>query len=48
MKLPAAVFAVFASIAVSIDATVYFKEQFLDGGAVPPVPCLLVLNILFC
>ncbi|TNN61734.1 Calreticulin [Liparis tanakae] len=31
MKLPAAILAVFASIAVTADATVYFKEQFLDG-----------------
>uniref|UniRef100_A0A3B4V721 Calreticulin n=1 Tax=Seriola dumerili TaxID=41447 RepID=A0A3B4V721_SERDU len=31
MKLPVAILAVFASIAVTIDATVYFKEQFQDG-----------------
>ncbi|XP_041647776.1 calreticulin 3a [Cheilinus undulatus] len=31
MKLSVAIFAVFASIFVTIDATVYFKEQFLDG-----------------
>ena len=34
MKLAVAILAVFASIAVTIDATVYFKEQFLDGGTV--------------
>lgn len=42
MKLPAAVLALFAAIVVTVDATVYFKEQFVDGGAVSPVPCLLV------
>ncbi|XP_070817947.1 uncharacterized protein [Chaetodon trifascialis] len=31
MKLPAAVLAVLASMAVTVDATAYFKEQFLDG-----------------
>ncbi|CAM9333681.1 unnamed protein product [Lampetra planeri] len=31
MKLPLAVLAVFASIVVNTDATVYFKEQFMDG-----------------
>lgn len=34
MKAGVAIIALFASIAVTIDATVYFKEQFLDGGAV--------------
>lgn len=45
MKLPVAILAAFASIAVTVDATVYFKEQFLDGGAVmlQPIPCRLVL-----
>lgn len=42
MKLPAAVLAVFASIVVTVDATVYFKEQFLDEGTVSPIPRLLV------
>uniref|UniRef100_A0A3B4XHU2 Calreticulin n=1 Tax=Seriola lalandi dorsalis TaxID=1841481 RepID=A0A3B4XHU2_SERLL len=31
MKLPVAFLAVFASIVATIDATVYFKEQFQDG-----------------
>ncbi|KAJ7993159.1 hypothetical protein DPEC_G00269530 [Dallia pectoralis] len=31
MKVAVAIIAVFASIAVTIDATVFFKEQFLDG-----------------
>ncbi|KAM8873927.1 calreticulin-like [Spinachia spinachia] len=31
MKLPFAIVAVVASISVTVDATVYFKEQFLDG-----------------
>ncbi|KAG7228923.1 hypothetical protein INR49_008701 [Caranx melampygus] len=31
MKLSVALLAVFASIAVTVDGTVYFKEQFLDG-----------------
>lgn len=34
MRLPVPLLALFASIAVTIDATVYFKEQFADGGAV--------------
>lgn len=34
MKLPVAILAVIASISATVDATVYFKEQFLDGGAV--------------
>ncbi|XP_058493767.1 calreticulin 3a [Solea solea] len=33
MKLPVAVLAVFASVAVIIDATVHFREQFDDGDA---------------
>uniref|UniRef100_A0A3P8Z6A0 Calreticulin n=1 Tax=Esox lucius TaxID=8010 RepID=A0A3P8Z6A0_ESOLU len=33
MKVAVAIIAVFASIAVTIDATVFFKEQFLDGDA---------------
>ncbi|KAM6962696.1 calreticulin-like [Aplochiton taeniatus] len=33
MRVSVALLAVFASIAVTIDATVYFKEQFLDGDA---------------
>lgn len=48
MKLPAAILAVFAAIVVTVDATVYFKEQFLDGGAVLPIPCLLVLCLSDC
>lgn len=48
MKLPAAIVAVFASIVVTVDATVYFKEQFLDEGAVSPIPCLLVLCLNGC
>lgn len=35
MRLPVALVALFASIAVTIDATIYFKEQFVDGGNVP-------------
>nr|XP_040039922.1 calreticulin-like [Gasterosteus aculeatus aculeatus] len=31
MKLPVAILAVIASISATVDATVYFKEQFLDG-----------------
>lgn len=46
MKFPVVILAVFASIAVTIDATVYFKEQFLDGGAV--TLCLLVLCMNDC
>lgn len=33
MKLSAAILALSVSIAVTVDAAVYFKEQFLDGGA---------------
>lgn len=33
MKVGVAILAVFASIAVTIDAAVFFKEQFLDGDA---------------
>lgn len=47
MKLTAAFFAVFASIALTSDATVHFKEQFLDGGTVLPIPCL-VLRLSDC
>uniref|UniRef100_A0A8K9UTA4 Calreticulin n=1 Tax=Oncorhynchus mykiss TaxID=8022 RepID=A0A8K9UTA4_ONCMY len=33
MRVAVAILAVFASVAVTIDATVYFKEQFQDGDA---------------
>ncbi|XP_055796578.1 calreticulin-like isoform X2 [Salvelinus fontinalis] len=33
MRVAVAIFSVFASVAVTIDATVYFKEQFQDGDA---------------
>uniref|UniRef100_A0A8C7RER6 Calreticulin 3a n=1 Tax=Oncorhynchus mykiss TaxID=8022 RepID=A0A8C7RER6_ONCMY len=33
MRVAVAIFSVFASVAVIIDATVYFKEQFQDGDA---------------
>lgn len=38
MKISLALFAVFA-VGITVDATVFFKEQFLDGGNVSA--CLL-------
>lgn len=48
MKLPVAILAVFASLAVTIEATVYFKEQFQDGGTVLAISCTLVSHELSC
>lgn len=38
MKLPAAALVLVVSVAVSVDASIFFQEQFLDGGESRLVP----------
>lgn len=47
MRIAVAVCVVFAA-ALSVDAAVYFKEQFLDGGNVTFITRDIIYNVTLC